>query len=313
MGIDQSDIDVIARFGHVRETVEYYTKVMKYYGFVKKEDVPIDATHRIVRLKNPDGHEVFLDVETALANSSSEMLLDGFHQFHYQVFGANPTDARYVTPFTNYVLAETHRYKDSVHFEKTRNKVLTGRLKYQSREKPCKFEDSYYYDDPKIKEFFDKRCQETYTRAPIKLNVKKEDFFANDGVNYEYDHDELHKVVAIDEMPAYSKIKNSESDVMCNREMWNHATENVKIACVLEESWVIALERRIIPMKMWNATREEQFDAAVTALQKICTTLTSGWFRDYAWQNYGIIKSQLIDPYKTYLDRFNNSAIKATK
>ena len=44
------------------------------------------------------------------------------------------------------------------------------------------------------------------------------------------------------------------------------------------------------------------------ALEKVCTSITSGWFREYAWENY----HRVVHMYKTlgvndYIDRFHKN------
>jgi hypothetical protein len=50
----------------------------------------------------------------------------------------------------------------------------------------------------------------------------------------------------------------------------------------MEETYVLALERSLIPFPGKMQPR----DAFKLALQKVCTSITSGWFREYAWNNY---------------------------
>lgn len=63
-----------------------------------------------------------------------------------------------------------------------------------------------------------------------------------------------------------------------------------KIQSVLEESYVISLERFIIQQKETDLQK-----SFLLALHKVCTTLCSGWFRDFAIENYEEIKNSYND------------------
>jgi hypothetical protein len=68
---------------------------------------------------------------------------------------------------------------------------------------------------------------------------------------------------------------------------------------VLEESYVLSLERAIVPFELTDYDkRKKAFD---TALIKVCTSITSGWFRKFAWDNYDDVCA-LYD--QEYVERF---------
>ena len=50
---------------------------------------------------------------------------------------------------------------------------------------------------------------------------------------------------------------------------------------MLEETQVLALERSQVLFE--NVEPKKSFDMA---LNKVCSSITSGWFREYAWENY---------------------------
>ena len=60
-----------------------------------------------------------------------------------------------------------------------------------------------------------------------------------------------------------------------------------KIKCIAEEAHVIAMERMMIPNKWEYPTKK----AYIKAVDKVCTTLCSGWFRDYAIDHYPEVMS----------------------
>lgn len=61
---------------------------------------------------------------------------------------------------------------------------------------------------------------------------------------------------------------------------YNSCSEDIRLASVYEESAVLALERAILP------SGTDPDIAFRIALEKVCTSIASGWWRDYAWENY---------------------------
>lgn len=256
------------------------------------EQYPIDANHLVAKIRYGNDSYSIIEVEMAYRGTSGAAILD--------LMESTCTGKPYeVAPLSlMYVIRESHRYRDSIHFEKNMEKLSTYIEKqYKSR-----------ISEP-LMEILELREAETYTRAPIKLNVSKKDFFSNDGVKYIYDHDTIHQAIAMGEVPAYTLI--SQSEVYFSKEKFDALPQSQKDFCVLEEAWVIALERGYLPYR--KSIKQPRyhidgfgFDADYmhglfkTALQKICTTLTSGWFREYASMNY----IRLRNAKKDYLEDF---------
>lgn len=114
-----------------------------------------------------------------------------------------------------------------------------------------------------------------------KLNKSVKDFF-DDAVVKKYDHDLIHKLVAFDEEPLYTYMQRDPGLAWCNKDMWDMFTIEQKNKCVAEETMVIAIERFLVPSEWKHYTKLAYFKA----IEKVCTTLTSGWFRDHAIDNY---------------------------
>lgn len=122
-------------------------------------------------------------------------------------------------------------------------------------------------------------------RTPKLIGVKKEDFF-NDKVKKYIDHDEIHKEVAYECKPAYSNMQTSDDTVTCHKYLWDDMDYRTKLQCVVEEASVIAIERHILPAKIDGQITKPLYLAYKWALYRICTTLCSGWFRDFAQEVY---------------------------
>jgi len=102
-------------------------------------------------------------------------------------------------------------------------------------------------------------------------------------------HDHIHEVMAHKEKPMYSYMQPDPALAGCSKEMWNEFPTMDKIRCVLEEAYVIALERKIIPSIFGGGQFWDSEDAFDWALWRICTNLCSGWFRRFAVDYYAEI------------------------
>ena len=135
------------------------------------------------------------------------------------------------------------------------------------------------------------------------LNKSVDKFFgqSTEFVKSYFIHDDIHRVMAHYEKPLYEKMVVEKTSALCDKKLWTIFPYEHKCQCVLEEAYVIALERKIIPMLFGGGrgyTSDEAFD---WALMRICTTLCSGWFREFATNNYFIIK-KLYN--KNYVEKF---------
>ncbi len=204
---------------------------------------------------------------------SDSWLYDNLSDDYWEMFNG----VRYVTPQVVLMMKLSHRYKkDSVHFHKTRQDILM--LRQQGIEL-----DDY------LKEILVEREKLT-NPSGYKLNTTKKEFFT-DNVPYKYDHDSLHRAVSYPNAPAYTQYMQEGAEVMCSKEKFFELPETTRLAGVFEEACVLALERAIIPH---NTDAQKAFEIA---LEKVCTSITKGWFREYAWENYDRVM-QMFNPDK---------------
>ncbi len=134
------------------------------------------------------------------------------------------------------------------------------------------------------KQLLEERTRLTHLEFPQghpKLNQHIDTFFA-DAVTKKYSHDWLHELYAYEDQPMYTRLQKDKTSAWCSKELWYNLHRQQKIQCVAEEAYVIATERFLVP-KDWNYPAKRAYYAAV---KKICTTLCSGWFRDFAIDNY---------------------------
>ena len=106
--------------------------------------------------------------------------------------------------------------------------------------------------------------------------------FFDDAVTKKYDHDVLHEMFAYYDKPLYTRLQKNPELAWCSKDLWYNLSPDDKVKCIAEEVQVIAAERFLIP-KDWNFPHKLAF---IKALDKVCTTLCSGYFRDAAIDFY---------------------------
>jgi len=174
------------------------------------------------------------------------------------------------------LLKESHKYKPGFHFEKTMHQLKQIReigLQLNSEEKEIL-----------------KRREEATHKKGYSLSKKKEEFFV-DNVPYEYDHDSIHEAVKMRDKPMYQYYMKDGAQVQCDKDKWDALQPIYKLQGVLEEVQVLALERAVIP---FGTPPQRAFEIA---LEKVCTTITGGWFREFAYENYDFLKKSYSDDF----------------
>jgi len=192
-----------------------------------------------------------------------------------------------------YAIKMSHRYlRNSPHFMKTLRDIM------QMRKLGANMDDQVLYEIFKLRE------KETYNYKHPVLDQSKSGFFSGDGVDYIYDHDTIHEAIKITDKPAYMNYIVDGADVMTSKEKFFAQNDYIKLLGVYEETCVLALERSQIP----NNFELDPRQSFVTALVKVCSSITSGWFREYAWENFNTV----ISMYRKfgeddYIKRFNEN------
>ena len=263
--IKPSDTDLVMDY----DTFDKWINTQDY-----KQAFPTDDGNKYLIELN-DGSRV--DIDIAFPDNSSNLVLEACKNVSDKI------DNYVIAPLNIlYTLKCSHRYAASVHFRKT--------LKDYHRlrdSKACKVDQ----------DLLTMREQETYSRPRPKLNRSKDDFFDTEGITYAYDHDTLHQAVKLQDRPAYDYFKPDDKEVMVSKKMWDKLPLQTKINAVTEESYVLALERSQIP----HGELIDPIDSFLIALQKVCTTITSGWFREFAYDHF----YEVITNYRgDYVDKF---------
>jgi len=134
---------------------------------------------------------------------------------------------------------------------------------------------------PEYRDFLKLREKETYNYAHPKLNQSKDGFFADDNIQYVYDHDTIHESVARGERPAYTYYMKDGEQVQCDKNKFFGLPMEVRMNGVVEEAAVLAIERSLVPHPgVWTPEYAWKF-----ALAKVCSSITSGWFREFGYEN----------------------------
>ena len=215
-GIVPRDTDIIC-------TLQEFREYMKRF---EKGDVilckPLSASKIHVRTKDGWNYEF----EIAEAGNTAQFLLDYFD------IGQ---EGSFAPPHVLLALKLSHRYlRNSPHFLKTMRTIQFLRKQGVTL-------------GTELEEWLPIREAATYVYNHPKLNVSKDAFFDGDGVDYIYDHDDLHKVMAVDGAPAYTKYMAEGSQVLTSKAKFFAADHRVRILGGLEEALVLACERSQIP------------------------------------------------------------------
>lgn len=274
--------------GRTPKDFDYICTNEEFVQFIKNQ---MQDGFRVIKLENKDKTRIaFLQdtfnedvhiVEATIWNydesnliGSDSWMLNNLPAKYTKTFGG----IRFVKPEVVLMMKLSHRYKkDSVHFQKTRQDILA------LRKKGIKLDD--YLSKVLVER------QRLTNPAGYKLNVNKKEFFT-DNVPYVVDHDnDLHVPLAHLDQPAYRYYMKDGAEVFCDKEKFFALPEEYRLYGVLEEAYVLACERALIPH---GTDTKKAFDIA---LEKVATSVTSGWFREYAWENYDKIQSMYNPEY----------------
>lgn len=260
-----NDLDIVGTYDEITAFVKHIRrteKIKAQYPFDSGKKIFIKTEKRIIEAEVAWENSNSLWLQEIIARDGIVKNIDGLDML--------------IPPLNLlYTLKMSHRYlKDSPHFLKTMKDIQIMR--------------TYNAIIPEeYKEFYEERQAIQYNYKLPKLNQNKDTFFSGDGIVYEYDHDTIHEAVKFLEQPAYTYYADGE--VWSSKEKFAQCSEEVKLYGVLEESLVLACERSQLafnprPDARWSFEH---------ALFKVCTSITSGFFREYAWENY----DKVIDLY----------------
>ena len=168
-------------------------------------------------------------------------------------------DPVFADPDTLYTLKVSHAHWN-VHWKKTMFDIafLSER---------CKFNRELY--DKLIKVW-----AEIHGQKKVNLNKPVKEFFT-DQVEREYDHDQLHTLVAFNSKPMHEFIRPDLAKAWCCEEMFNTLTYERRLETALEEIMATAIERFCLTP---HSTKIEILHAVHGCYFKLVTSMSTGWF-----------------------------------
>ncbi len=263
MGLNRVPIDLDV---FVRESEVY--NAINFMGLVIEKVTPSKLL-----CKAPDGKHV--EIELALPGTSTELYLDWSEKIarldQTEFYGLKMD----VAPLqVLYSLKRAHRHSPRMFHKHVKDYNLLRKLMGERDE---------------FARVTAARYKETVERERLKtpsLNKSAVEFFDDKVSNRTFIHDQIHEVMAHEERPMFEKIKIDPDKVACSKEKFLTLTGSQQRQCVQEEAYVIALERAMIPKLFEGEKIASPFEAYKWAVMRICTTLCSGWFRDYAVEHY---------------------------
>ena len=140
--------------------------------------------------------------------------------------------------------------------------------------------------------FYMSRLAETEQRngisaSHIHMNQTNEDFLdKQDNLTLRkiIPHDDIHELVKFGDVPKFTKIKKDQSKAACDQKLFEALPLSERIEDVQEEGMVLTLERYLLLGRL-----QDSKEAYRRALERICTTITKGWFREFAIDHYPAI------------------------
>lgn len=277
---DPLDFDFIAKYEDIMPLV------MSLNGSTKpKQFYPTNKGKKIIAQLN---NGKMVEIEIAWSGSIAEQFIEMVKSDPNTVQqGFDGTNTWY-TPSLNvlYMLKLSHRYlKNNPHFIKTMSDI------HKMREMGAVFPEEY-------RDWFKKREDETYWYKHPNLKQDKRGFFTDD-VPYTYDHDSIHEAIKLNEKPAYQYFAKDGEEVLSDKTKFFKLPKDIQLSAGYEESCVLAIERALVPFPD-GMDSKQAFDYA---LMKVCTSITSGWFREYCWEHYSEIKDLYMEN-PDYFEKF---------
>jgi hypothetical protein len=121
----------------------------------------------------------------------------------------------------------------------------------------------------------------------INLNRYNKDFLDEEKLSIPVfvDHDLLHEMLAYGPKPIQDLIRPDPTKALCSPRMFFiELTPEQRLQCVKEEGLIIAMERKILPR-----FEKHHQKAYFYSIKRICTSLTRGWFRTFAVDNWPVV------------------------
>lgn len=228
--------------------------------------------------------------KTIIQNGIKVELLNSNTNFLNFLLNSTNNKVSFANPIENYIIKMGHIHR-SINWYKHMNDI-----NYIKRNSII----SEYYKGFKVSDLIKDQRSSTDMRLGKqvlpKLNVSKNEFF-DDGVIKFIDHDLIHELVAHNDVPVYKMMQHKNNEVFCSKQLWDKLSFEKQIQAVLEECYVIACERLIIPQFIKGSNDYYTRYAFMWALMRVSTDLTSGFFREFAINNNETIVNSFNNRY----------------
>ncbi len=129
----------------------------------------------------------------------------------------------------------------------------------------------------------------------MNFDVPNEKFF-KPTVTRHISHDQLHQLVKYDDCPKYQLIKPDPAMAAISDKMFESLSDDDKMKVVLEEAFVIALERRIVPKRAYQSNGAIQ-SAYEFSLRKNIVDLNKGTVPKYMVLNWNRLRNCPVEFY----------------
>jgi hypothetical protein len=161
------------------------------------------------------------------------------------------------------------------------------------------------------KRFFELRITESvekFGKKKINLKMSNEDFFAKSQskVKRIVDHDKLHELFALGDRPAYLMAKADPTKASLDKDLFFNLPVHVQLNTVMEEAMVIGFERKVIP-GLQQGKPIDLKSAYDYGLMRCSTTLSSGWWREFAIDNWPSVKKPQMENWILIFEKFKKS------
>ena len=235
------------------------------------------SANKYKAIVNNNGSRLQYEIELGLEGTSSRFLLENDNEVTRGYTRGHFDELYSILSLKYLALTKRSHLIYPIHFEKNIEDYHSMKS-YLGPFERDEMMDKYYILR------YGEAAQRNKQRTP-KLNVTTEDFFSSKlAVPNYFVHDHIHAMMAHDGVPMYTKMQPDPSMAWCSKDMFFNLSYKQQVQCIQEEGYVIALERYIIPQH--GESCNNFFDCYKRAVKRICTTLTSGWFRDFAIENY---------------------------
>ena len=203
------------------------------------------------------------------------------------------TDVKYAKCFDNLLNSEQHNIKNiaspnalytikvshsffPVHWEKTMRDIS-----FLQNKKCSLIRESYN----ELYEFWCEFHKAKSDKSRMNFNVPNEKFF-KPTVDRKFQHDLLHKLIKFNNKPMYSLIKNDPKMAQIDENLFNKLSTEQKRELILEEVYVIALERFLIP----NSFNFSFKKAYLNSLKMNIINLNKGFIPLYIVENWNYFR-----------------------